>query len=153
MPEQDVEALAKRLETPIWTEAVMKRWDYVRRMIANGHTSSHPRDVVEADLDGWDEDRREAAATLRAQAAEIARLRGELADGSFYKESDIDALQARAEKAEAAARTAYARGLEDAAKVADKLNGWGPDCGSGGHAEHIAAAIRALAPDPEGSAE
>jgi hypothetical protein len=31
---------------------------------------------------------------------------------------------------------------ERAAKIAEHLNGWGADCGSGGHAMHIAAAIR-----------
>ena len=39
--------------------------------------------------------------TLRAVAAERDALRAELASGSFYKESDIDALMARAEVAEA----------------------------------------------------
>lgn len=34
--------------------------------------------------------------------------------------------------------------LEEAAKVADHLNGWGSDCGKGGHSEHIARAIRSL---------
>ena len=34
--------------------------------------------------------------------------------------------------------------LEEAAKVAEHLNGWGSDRGRGGHAMHIAAAIRAL---------
>ena len=85
---------------------------------------------------------REAAATLRAQAAEIERL-----------QEARDLLTIEAEEGEEVAgekiATAYARGLDDAAQVADKLNGWGPDCGSGGHAEHIAAAIRALAPDSE----
>lgn len=33
---------------------------------------------------------------------------------------------------------------ERCAKVADHLSGWGNDCGKGGHAAHIAAAIRAL---------
>lgn len=41
--------------------------------------------------------------------AEIARLTAELASGSFYKESDIDALMARAEKAEAERDAALAQ--------------------------------------------
>ena len=36
------------------------------------------------------------------RAARVAELEAALADGSFYKESDIDALQSRAERAEAA---------------------------------------------------
>ena len=114
---------------------------------------------------------REAAATLRAQAAEIERLWGELADGSFYKESDIDALQARAEKAEAercyhqhvakvmsdraaeveeerdvavnALRTAYARGVDDAARHIEAV--MYPNA----ERAKIVEGIRALAPDPE----
>ena len=35
---------------------------------------------------------------------------------------------------------------ERCAKVAEHLNGWGNDCGKGGHAAHIAAAIRAGEP-------
>lgn len=31
---------------------------------------------------------------------------------------------------------------ERCAKIAEHLNGWGSDRGAGGHAEHIAAAIR-----------
>jgi len=38
---------------------------------------------------------------------EVKRLRAELADGSFYKEVDIDRLQERAEKAEAEAARAW----------------------------------------------
>ena len=99
----------------------------------------------------------DAAATLRAQAAEIERLRGELADGSFYKESDIDALQARAEKAEAERDTVYARGLEDAAKMVDDILGelyeHQRDTPARTNAANClkfsATAIRALAPDPE----
>jgi hypothetical protein len=34
--------------------------------------------------------------------------------------------------------------LEEAALAADHLNGWGSDCGKGGHSEHIASAIRSL---------
>lgn len=35
---------------------------------------------------------------------------------------------------------------EDCAEIARHLNGWGNDCGKGGHAEHIAAAILASIP-------
>lgn len=38
--------------------------------------------------------------------------------------------------------------LEEAARVAEHLNGWGDDLGKGGHANHIAAAIRALKDAP-----
>jgi hypothetical protein len=34
--------------------------------------------------------------------------------------------------------------LEEAAIAAEHLNGWGSDCGRGGHAEHIAKMIRKL---------
>lgn len=37
---------------------------------------------------------------------------------------------------------------ERCAKVAECLNGWGSDCGKGGHAMHIAAAIRNLGETP-----
>jgi len=46
-----------------------------------------------------------------------------------------------------AARAAIRVVVAECAKVADHLNGWGSDCGKGGHAEHIAAAIRRLAGD------
>ena len=87
---ESVEALAKRLDHGTVDHA--KRW--------SGDTHDDLGGSV--DCDATDALMGEAAAALRAQAAEIERLRGELADGSFYKESDIDALQARAEKAEAA---------------------------------------------------
>jgi len=96
---------------------------------------------------------------FREAAAEIERQRGELADGSFYKESDIDALQDRAENAESEARTAYARGIEDAAGAVAALRCRDVpkrDAQDTGEAFDFAideaqAAIRALAPDPSRS--
>ena len=51
-------------------------------------------------------------------AAKLAEVEAELANGSFYQEKDIDALQARAEAAEAALVAAYRLALDDAAQVA-----------------------------------
>lgn len=53
-----------------------------------------------------------------ALSARVVELERDLASGSFYKESDIDALQSRAERAEAALATARNDALEAAAKVA-----------------------------------
>ncbi|WP_131798386.1 hypothetical protein [Devosia elaeis] len=47
----------------------------------------------------------------------------------------------RLEMVEHVARAILAE-RERCVKVAEALNGWGADCGRGGHAEHIAKAIR-----------
>lgn len=44
-------------------------------------------------------------------------------------------------------RAGFIAGRDAAAEVAEHLNGWGSDKGAGGHAEHIAAAIRNLEPE------
>jgi hypothetical protein len=80
--------LIERLRKPILNEDVMRRWDLVRSLIANGHTSSLPRDTIEADLDSWDEERREAADILEAKDAEIARLRKALGGHQLWTHAE-----------------------------------------------------------------
>ena len=124
MTEQDVEALAERLEeTACW------------------------------------EIHREAATALRAQAAEIERLRAQNRSASTALKRLGEAyndMQDRAEKAESAARTAYARGLEDAAKVVDEYAEHSRNQAEGkilapvheAIALRVSKRIRALSPDP-----
>jgi hypothetical protein len=50
---------------------------------------------------------------LNTAKAKLAEVEAELANGSFYQEKDIDALQARADAAEAALPAVYRLGLED----------------------------------------
>lgn len=54
-----------------------------------------------------------------ALAAKLADVEAQLVSGSFYQEKDIDALQARAEAAEAALATARRDALEEAAKICE----------------------------------
>ena len=117
MTEQDVEALAERLEeTACW------------------------------------EIHREAATALRAQAAEIERLRAQNRSASTALKRLGEAyndMQDRAEKAEADARTAYARGIQaahDALVVVPAAS-----IEQEQMAQRCQAAIRALAPDPSRS--
>jgi hypothetical protein len=44
-------------------------------------------------------------------------------------------------------RSGQIEGLREAALIAKQLNGWGSDCGRGGHAEHIAQIILSRAED------
>jgi hypothetical protein len=67
--------LVRDLREPIWTEAVMKRWDVVRQKIARGHQGSEPRDIIESDLDDWDDQRRAAADRIEADGKLIAEMR------------------------------------------------------------------------------
>lgn len=53
---------------------------------------------------------------------------------------EIDIAIDGGKQLEAVARAILAE-RERCAGVARRLNGWGSDCGRGGHAEHIAAAI------------
>lgn len=66
------------------------------------------------DHDGW-----AAADAITALRADVERLTQELSEGSFYKESDIDALQARAETAEAE-RDRLRAALEEIAKLPNR---------------------------------
>jgi hypothetical protein len=94
---------------------------------------------------------RSAAQILRLQAAEITRLREELAaitadrDGLQLAFNGSEKLRLLTRKswleAEAERDAAYAKGLEDAAQVADGAPDWTD------HACDIAAAIRAVKGD------
>ena len=130
MTEQDVEALAKRLEA--------------RMLISTdqfGNTLSSVRNP----------DGPEAAAALRDQAAEIERLRSERSKllheisppEDWPLVSAVRALKNCAEKAESAAHTAYARGVDDAARHIEAV------IYPNAERAKIVEGIRALAPDPE----
>ena len=54
----------------------------------------------------------------------------------------VGRLRAERDAAIAERDDAIAAERERCAQVAEHLNGWGSDCGKGGHAMHIAAAIR-----------
>ena len=128
---------------------------------------------ADARPDLYADDVRDVVATLRAQAAEIERLRSErsklLHEISTPEDwplvSAVRVLKNRAEKAESEARTAYARGVENVAQRLEKRAKATQDAFEmAGDDEHAvktatgytaktlleeAAAIRALAPDPE----
>lgn len=84
----------ERLRQPIWTEDVMKRWDRARQLIASGHTGSLPRDIIEADLDGWDQERAEAADTIEALRAERDEARNQL-DSALHSIAVLEGRAAR----------------------------------------------------------
>jgi len=67
--------LLERLREPCLSDDVMRRWDVARAEISAGSTSSHPRDIIEAELDSWDEDRRAAADRIEALERELAQAR------------------------------------------------------------------------------
>jgi predicted nucleic acid-binding Zn-ribbon protein len=72
---------------------------------------------VEAEQHQWWKQCRAAEKRAKVAEAKLAEVEAELASGSFYKEADIDALQARAEAAEA--REAKLR--EELAKASNRL--------------------------------
>ena len=135
MTEQDVEALAERLEGGAIERP--KRW--------SGDTHDDLGGSV--DCDATDTMMAEAAATLRALSAALENAVAE----AHATGAERARWKARAEKAESAARTAYARGIEDAAKECDRLAGDPAMYGAERRraAGQCSAAIRALAPDPE----
>ena len=61
---------------------------------------SPPRDPKDYSVMVTCKEALDTAETLQVQTVEIERLHAELNEGSFYKESDIDAMQARIERAE-----------------------------------------------------
>lgn len=81
-----------------------------------------------SDHDHPDTDLTDPHGEAEALRRENARLRAELASGSFYKEADIDALMARAEAAEAAMRN---EGRRQAAEESDYDAGYLNDFGGG----------------------
>ena len=139
---ESVEALAKRLEGGAIERP--KRW--------SGDTHDDLGGSV--DCDATDAMMAEAATALRAQAAEIERLRSERSKllheisppEDWPLVSAVRALKNCAEKAESAARTAYARGIQaahDALVVVPAAS-----IEQEQMAQRCQAAIRALAPDP-----
>jgi hypothetical protein len=51
-------------------EFYMKRWDMIRKYIADGGRGSYPRDCFESFIDAWAQDASEAADRLAALSAE-----------------------------------------------------------------------------------
>lgn len=68
----EIAELIERLRpTPEKHEERMQQWDYARKLVADGHAGSHPRDIVESVIDALEMDGSEAAdarATLTARA-------------------------------------------------------------------------------------
>lgn len=82
---------------------------------------------------------------FRAASAEIERLRaGGCARNQTTTQFCAEAVDAIARVESAIRADEAAKRIEECARVAERLNGWGGDCGKGGHAAHIAAAIRKL---------
>ena len=104
------------------------------------------------------EEERDVAVNALSEAA-TARGRAEGLLRASEMPGIVQGWQRRAEKAEADARTAYARGLEDAAKVADEYAEHSRNQAEGkilapvheAIALRVSKRIRALAPDPEDS--
>lgn len=116
----ELDDLVARLCGPILTEETMRAWDKVRLLIAQGNTGSHPRDVFELTLDGWDEERREAADAIRSLWAALDACQEER-DALETAREMLGGFWAKAEAALAAAQARVAElEAEEAALKADR---------------------------------
>lgn len=82
--------LVERLREPSISEGLMKTWDWIRRMIAEGDKSSYPRDIFESVIDGFDEERREAAARIE----KLERENQAAIEAAFASNARIEKLEA-----------------------------------------------------------
>ena len=76
----DVEGLVESLKKPVYSDDLMIRWDCWRKRHKEGFGGSATRDEFESIIDWIDEERAAAAFALQAQAAEIERLRAQVAE-------------------------------------------------------------------------